>query len=452
MRRDDVCVIGAGPFGLTAAAHLRAAGLNVRVFGEVMSFWRVMPCGMLLRSTREGISLSDPQNALSIADYEKYQNAKVTTPVDRAEYISYVEWFQRIAVPEIDTRMVREINKVDGGFRMTLSDGETVETARVVVAIGLDAFKRKLSVFEGLSSALTPHSFDERTPEEHRGQRVLVVGSGQSALESASLFHRAGADVEVVSRAPAIHWLTQPDHINRERSLWMNLLYPPGALGPPGINWIVQTPGLFRSLPGSVQRLVFDRTVRPAVSARLKPETSRMRTTFGCEVKSATIRSNRIKVELSDGSERMADHVVQATGFEVRMERFGFFSPDILRSIKTIRGEPRLGTGFESSVPGLHFLGSASDLSYGPLMRAIAGTRFSASAVATLASTSLERKGPMTWIKTMEMLEQSIGLGPGLATSSARAAAVAGIVAPLLGVDASALSEIANQSNQTGAD
>ncbi len=452
MRRDDVCVIGAGPFGLTAAAHLRATGLNVRVFGEVMSFWRVMPCGMLLRSTREGISLSDPQNALSIADYEKFQNANVTTPVDRAEYIRYVEWYQRIAVPDIDTRMVRTISRIEGGFRMTLSDGEIVDTARVVVAIGLDAFKRKLPVFESLPASQSPHSFDERTPENHRGKRVLVVGSGQSALESASLLQRAGAEVEVISRSPAIHWLAQSDHINRERSLWTNLLYPPGALGPPGINWIVQTPGLFRSLPGSVQRMVFDRTVRPAVSARLKPETAHMTTTFGREVKAASMQSGEVRVKLDDGSDRVADHIVQATGFEVRIEKFGFLSPDLLRSIRTLKGEPRLGTGFESSVPGLHFLGSASDLSYGPLMRAIAGTTFSANAVATLASTSLQRKGPLTWVKTMEMLEQGIGLGPSLAGSSVRAAAVAGMVAPLLGVDAGSLSEIANQSNQTGAD
>lgn len=52
MRCDDVFVIGAGPYGLTAAARFRAAGLNVRIFGGVMSFRRAMPDGMLLRSKR----------------------------------------------------------------------------------------------------------------------------------------------------------------------------------------------------------------------------------------------------------------------------------------------------------------------------------------------------------------------------------------------------------------
>ncbi|MGA7958471.1 MAG: NAD(P)/FAD-dependent oxidoreductase, partial [Xanthobacteraceae bacterium] len=47
----DVAIFGAGPYGLAAAAHLRAVNVSVRVFGEAMSFWRRhMPSGMKLRS------------------------------------------------------------------------------------------------------------------------------------------------------------------------------------------------------------------------------------------------------------------------------------------------------------------------------------------------------------------------------------------------------------------
>ena len=46
----DVVIIGAGPHGLAAAAHLRRAGVECRVFGDPLSFWRTMPAGMLLRS------------------------------------------------------------------------------------------------------------------------------------------------------------------------------------------------------------------------------------------------------------------------------------------------------------------------------------------------------------------------------------------------------------------
>ena len=52
MTRSDVAILGAGPYGLSAAAHLRTInGLDVHCFGEPMSFWiRKMPVRMLLRS------------------------------------------------------------------------------------------------------------------------------------------------------------------------------------------------------------------------------------------------------------------------------------------------------------------------------------------------------------------------------------------------------------------
>jgi FAD-dependent urate hydroxylase len=50
MRADQVVIVGAGPHGLAAAAHLRRAGMQPRVFGDPMSFWHRMPLGMLLRS------------------------------------------------------------------------------------------------------------------------------------------------------------------------------------------------------------------------------------------------------------------------------------------------------------------------------------------------------------------------------------------------------------------
>jgi hypothetical protein len=444
MGRDDVCVIGAGPYGLTAAAHLRAMGLNVRIFGEVMSFWRAMPCGMLLRSTREGISLRDPRQALSLDDYERHRTVPLATPIERSDYIAYAEWYQRAAVPDVDPRKVHRVDRIDGGFRLRLEDGETIEAARVVVAIGIDPFKRRLPVFDALAAERAPHSFDIGDPGKHAGERVIVVGSGQSALESAVLLTEAGAEVELIMRGSGIRWLPHSDHIDREASFWMHLLYPPGALGPPGINWIVQLPWLYRALPAAAQKLVFGRTVPPAVSGRLKPQTERITQTYVRVVTGAEPVGGRIRVRLNDGTDRLVDHVVQGTGFQIEVDKFGFLSPEIAGSIRTIGGQPRLGPGLESSVPGLHFLGWASDLSYGPLMRAIAGTSFSAHALAARAAAGLARPGLLARGKTLEMLEQGIGLVPNIATSTATAAAMVGMVAPALGVDAGTVQEIVN--------
>src|SRR6185503_3542472 len=107
--------------------------------------------------------------------------------------------------------------------------------------------------FYGLPPALASHSSEHRDLSRFTGQRVIVVGGGQSALETAALLHEAGADVEVVVRAPEIRWLGSGSVIssvpNPLRDPIRHLLYPPTDVGPLGLNWIVATPDLFRRLP-----------------------------------------------------------------------------------------------------------------------------------------------------------------------------------------------------------
>lgn len=405
MRIYDVGVIGAGPYGLTTAAHLRAAGLDVKVFGDVMSFWRAMPAGMLLRSARDAINLTDPARPLSLDDFERMVGKPLSTPIARSEFIQYGEWFQRQAVPEIDNRVVDHLGRIDGGFQFSLDDGESIFARRAVVATGLAPFTRRLPVFAGLPPDRVTHSLDDRDYSRYQGQQVLIVGSGQSALETAALLNEAGATVEIVTRCSRIYWLPLADHIGRESGPWAHLLYPPGAIGPPGINWIVQLPWLYRSLPLSLQHRVFRRAVRPAGSGWIRPRCAGVGETVGRTVTSAGLAGDRVRIGLDDGSERLVDHVVQGTGFAVDVARFGFLSAEIVRSLKTIGGQPKLGTGFESSVAGLHFLGAASDLSFGPLMRAIAGTQYAARSVTRAAVAGREGADNPAWARTMAVLE-----------------------------------------------
>jgi cation diffusion facilitator CzcD-associated flavoprotein CzcO len=63
----DCCVVGAGPYGLSSAAYLRAAGISTRVFGQPMSFWKQhMPARMCLRSPLDGSNLSDPERKFTL--------------------------------------------------------------------------------------------------------------------------------------------------------------------------------------------------------------------------------------------------------------------------------------------------------------------------------------------------------------------------------------------------
>jgi hypothetical protein len=88
-----------------------------------------------------------------------------------------------------------------------------------------------------------------------------------------------------------------------------------------------------------------------------------------------------VRIVLDDGSKREPEHVLLATGYRVDISRYQFLSPALLRRLMRENGYPILGTGFESSVLGLHFLGAPAALSYGPLMRFVSGTDYAARAL-----------------------------------------------------------------------
>ncbi|MGN5377600.1 hypothetical protein ACQ4WX_07420 [Streptomyces lasalocidi] len=78
-----VVVVGAGPYGLSVAAHLRAAGVPVHIFGEVMGSWRhAMATGMFLKSTPAATDLSAPGPGARLADF---QPAPGRAGTDRAD-------------------------------------------------------------------------------------------------------------------------------------------------------------------------------------------------------------------------------------------------------------------------------------------------------------------------------------------------------------------------------
>jgi hypothetical protein len=86
-------------------------------------------------------------------------------------------------------------------------------------------------------------------------------------------------------------------------------------------------------------------------------------------------------LKLDDGTERRAHRVLLATGYRVEIARYGFLPPWLVAAIRTRHGAPELGRGFESSVPGLHFLGQPAVESFGPIMGFVVGAKFAAQAL-----------------------------------------------------------------------
>jgi thioredoxin reductase len=380
-----VAIIGAGPYGLCAAAHLRAEGIETIAFGEPMSFWeRNMPTGMFLRSSRRASHIADPGRELTIDNYEREIGLSLATPLPLDDFIAYAQWFRSRAMPNCDSRAVARIDAADGGFTLTLADGELLRVGRVVIAAGIARFAKLPEQFQGLPSELVSHSSAVRDVDAFAGRRVLVVGAGQSALEDTALLHEAGADVEVIARTPRLRWLRLPlaNDASPMQRLVQELKYPPTDVGPPGLNWIAGAPDIFRRMPRSVQPEIGLRCMRPAVSSWLKSRVEDVPVTAGRTVTSAVAAGDRLQITLDDGSRREVDHAVIATGYQVDVSKYPFLGPELLRSLKLADGYPRLTTGLESSVPGLHFLGAPAAATFGPVMRFITGTWYCGPALA----------------------------------------------------------------------
>lgn len=395
MQRCDIAILGAGPYGLSAAAHLKCLPGDLRVFGEPMSFWQCnMPKGMLLRSPKgAACDLIDPENRFTLGAFQKalrcalhrkappsitdpFYAAKFEGQVPLEDFIQYGHWFREKAGIQVERRTVTQIDQNGKGFHVRFQDGETVSARRVVVAAGIQPFAYKPPVFEGFSSCLVSHTSEHSDLRKFQGKEVLVIGAGQSALENAVLLYEAGAHVEVFVRERSVWWLGLSRGWMRRRYI-APLLYGKGDVGPAVLSQVIQRPPMYRLLPRYLQNRWGQRAIRPAPTNWVWARAKNIPIHTSCFVVQAETAGERLRVRLNDGTERTVDHVMLGTGYKVDISRYSFLSPSLVEKIKRVDGFPCLGEGLESvSVPGLHFIGVAAMWSYGPLMRFVAGTEF----------------------------------------------------------------------------
>jgi thioredoxin reductase len=389
----DVAVVGAGPYGLAAAAHLLAAeGLSVRVFGEPMSFWeRQMPVGMLLRSPREASHISDPAGAYTLDRYEASIGEEPSRPVPLERFVEYGRWFQREVVPDLDTRRVVRVHGAPGALRLELEDEEQLIAKRVVVAGGIAPFAWRPPEFSGLAPGLVSHASEHDDLSRFKGSSVIVIGGGQSALESAALLAEAGAEVRVLVRSPQVHWLIRSSRLHRMQSV-RRMLYAPADIGPAGLSWVVASPRWFKRLPIKAQVPLARRSIRPAGSGWLVPRLAEVPIELNSAIESVNEKDGGVEVVLQDGTRRHADHILLGTGYRVDVSQMEILAPEVRNALDLVNGYPVLDRSFQSSVSGLHFVGAPAAWSFGPLMRFVAGTGFAARAVARgIAASTIRR-------------------------------------------------------------
>lgn len=393
----EVAVIGAGPYGLAVAAHLKAASIETRVFGETMSFWRRhMPKGMKIRSSLTATDLADPKGVLSLQAYANDRGMRLTYPIPLEVFVGYGEWFQTHAVADLDTRRVNRIEAAGERFFLLLDDGDCVVAERVVMATGLANQEFRPAQFAGLSPDLVTHTSEHADLGRFRNKRVAVIGRGQSACESAALLNLAGADVELISRGD-IHWLgaVSADADRPTDLIWRlhKILASKSGVGPFPFDWLADLPGVVRHLPPNVRARFTAHCIRAGATRWLKPHFEGVKTGPARNIVGARPTGSQISLQFDNGSATF-DHILLATGYHIDIAKLGLFAPEVLEQVRCADGSPLLSTGFESSMRGLHFVGASSVESYGPLMRFVAGSGYAARHVtqALLVNRSLPRR------------------------------------------------------------
>ena len=372
----DAIIVGAGPYGLSNATYLKNRGLGVAVFGEPMSFWQDhMPAGMFLRSNWAASHISDPHKKFTLDRFKADTGKQFTNPTPLECFVEYGLWFQQTAVPEVQRRQVIAVERNGGGFNVTLDDGQRATSRRVIVATGIAPFPYIPTQFDGLPKSHVTHSSDHRDLSVFRGKEVIVVGGGQSGLDAARILYAHGAQPEVVAKEPTLNWVGEHVWLHKLGFLsWM--LYSQFDVGPAGISRLVGFPNHFRKLPRMVQDRISKRAIRAAGTGWQRPQLAKVTITMGCRVTFAEMSGDKVRLKLSNGTERLVDHVIVATGYRVDSGRYKFFGPEIRQSLTTEKGYPVLARGLESSVLGLHFVGKPAAWSYGPLLNFISGTHF----------------------------------------------------------------------------
>jgi thioredoxin reductase len=398
-----VAIVGAGPYALSIATHLRSRGVNFRIFGKPMYTWQEqMPKGMLLKSDGFASNISDPDSEFTLEKFCSLQNIPydhTRIPVGLDTFIAYGSAFQQRMVPELDDRLVTSVEQDDCGFRLQLEDGQTVYASHVVLSVGISHFSYIPDCLSHLGPEFVTHSSAHNDPTKMKGRNVAVIGAGASALDLAGLLKDADADVTVIARRSAVRFHNPPDP--KPDSLWKKIRHPRSGIGP---GWksrfFTDTPGLFHLLPEDMRLRIVKRYLGPSAGWTVKERiVGRVPVKLGLTPRKAELRDGKIHLELTDKDgntvEHVADHVIAATGYRVDLNRLTFLHPGLAAKLNTVEDAPVLSLNFESSVPGLYFVGVASAFSFGPVMRFAFGARYTAFRITRhLARTSARQPVP----------------------------------------------------------
>jgi len=385
----QIAIIGAGPYGLSIAAHLRERGVGFRIFGHPMQTWLTqMPRDMQLKSEGFASSLSSPGADFTLKQYCEEQNIPYSdydSPVRLETFSRYGQAFQKRLVPGLEERTVISLARTAKGFTLQLDDGQLVHPRRVVVAVGIAAFSNLPPQLTRLPIALYSHSSRHRNLDSFRGRDVTIIGGGASALDLAALLHVEGATVRLICRQPVVEIHQGPGL--KARTLWQRMRHPRSGIGHSFRSLaLAEAPLVFHYLPTALRLHVVRTHLGPAGGWFIRDRViGKIPLLLGSQVVQAECHEGRARLTIksADGTESyvMTDHVIAATGYRIDLRRVSFLDQAIVATLHSVDHAPVLSSNFESSIAGLYFVGALSAASFGPLVRFAYGARFTAARI-----------------------------------------------------------------------
>ncbi|WP_281272020.1 NAD(P)-binding domain-containing protein [Paenibacillus cellulosilyticus] len=358
----DLAIIGAGPYGISLAAHARAAGLSYALLGLPMHFWKEqMPQNMFIRTNPLYISLSDSEDKWTIERYCRENGIPLASPFPRPAFVDYGFWFARHAGVEFTSELAAAFSQAPNGWVITTQSGGCLTASRIVIATGLQHFSYIPDVLRSLPSNRVTHTFGQTGFDQFRGRSVAIVGSGQSAWEAAALLHRAGSDAELLFRREEVRFAGEDNAAS-------------------GLRLIESAEQFYRqSIEEKTERWNTPR--QGSVALFLKPYVEgKVKVTGSVEIVRADVHEDsKVHLILSNGETRLVDHVISATGYRMNLNLLPFLAPELRSTIhrepQPFQGYPLLNEHFECSVPGLYFAGPLASHTHGPAFGFIAGLR-----------------------------------------------------------------------------
>jgi hypothetical protein len=216
-----------------------------------------------------------------------------------------------------------------------------------------------------------------------RGKQIVVLGAGASATDVAGLAQQAGASVTIVSReAPIFH---DPPS-SKPRSLWKRIKAPNFGLGPNlRSSLCVALPDVFRQLPVHLRVGIVKRHLGPSGGWFIRDLVVGKVAQHRGTIQRAEVRGRQVglTIQSADGktTDLLVDHVVAGTGYRYEVAKAPFLDDKIKAAVTVEEGYPALTRNFESSVPGLYFVGLPAANTFGPVQRFALGARFAASRI-----------------------------------------------------------------------